>query len=370
MRNKELDFLRGLAIVLVMMRHNRFESIISFGGGIGVDLFFVLSGFLVSGLLFDEYKKYGNIKPGLFLIRRGFKIYPSYFLALGVAVVWLVVESHSKHTLVPWDKVVWSVLFLQNYFGGILSPTWSLGVEEHFYIALAALVFWLTKNKSLTKHNKFLYLFFAVAVSAIGLRVITLATLPISLENNRYPSHLRVDSLMFGALIAFYYHFHRNRLDAFYFKYRAPLLIGSAAIIWIPFWSGVPDYYTFSIEYTILYIAFGSFMVALLIDPAATKLLQRIISPYIFRLLAFTGLYSYNIYLWHTGTMRFLDKLLDKVAPTLKSNEWAYTALYFAFSLALGILLTYIIETPFLKLRDKYFPKRKKQAHEPVQAKS
>ena len=79
-RLRELDFLRGIAILLVLLRHITLFSFTTQMGWIGVDLFFVLSGFLVSGLLFKEYIQFGNIQPKLFLIRRGFKIYPIYFI--------------------------------------------------------------------------------------------------------------------------------------------------------------------------------------------------------------------------------------------------------------------------------------------------
>ena len=79
-RLRELDFLRGIAIILVLFRHQVVSDFIGKMGWVGVDLFFVLSGFLVSGLLFKEYLKHGNIKPKRFLIRRGFKIYPVYYL--------------------------------------------------------------------------------------------------------------------------------------------------------------------------------------------------------------------------------------------------------------------------------------------------
>jgi len=78
MRIKGLDFLRGIAILLVLFRHNPLGNNIFYHfGWLGVDLFFVLSGFLVSGLLFTEYKKRGEVRIKRFLIRRGFKIYPN-----------------------------------------------------------------------------------------------------------------------------------------------------------------------------------------------------------------------------------------------------------------------------------------------------
>ncbi len=62
LRLKEIDFLRGIAVILVLFRHHWTTNILQHAGWIGVDLFFVLSGFLVSGLLFAEYKKFGDIK--------------------------------------------------------------------------------------------------------------------------------------------------------------------------------------------------------------------------------------------------------------------------------------------------------------------
>ena len=78
-RLQEIDFLRGLAILIVLFRHHWLTSFTFNFGWAGVDLFFVLSGFLVSGLLFSEYKKFGDLKPFRFLVRRGFKIYPMFF---------------------------------------------------------------------------------------------------------------------------------------------------------------------------------------------------------------------------------------------------------------------------------------------------
>src|SRR5437762_8327462 len=87
MRLRQLDFLRGIAVLLVLFRHDALTEFLYKIGWVGVDLFFVLSGFLVSGLLFSEFIKYGNIKPGLFLIRRGFKIYPLFYTFLLVTVI-------------------------------------------------------------------------------------------------------------------------------------------------------------------------------------------------------------------------------------------------------------------------------------------
>ncbi len=87
MRLKHIDFLRGIAVILVLFRHHAFINNTHNAGWIGVDLFFVLSGFLVSGLLFREYIQHQKINAKLFLIRRGFKIYPLFYLALLITII-------------------------------------------------------------------------------------------------------------------------------------------------------------------------------------------------------------------------------------------------------------------------------------------
>src|SRR3974390_1422877 len=79
-RSMGLDALRAVAILLVLGRHANLSEVWSRIGWCGVDLFFVLSGFLISGLLFQEYKKRKSIDFMRFFILRGLKIYPSFYL--------------------------------------------------------------------------------------------------------------------------------------------------------------------------------------------------------------------------------------------------------------------------------------------------
>src|SRR5712691_7279144 len=97
-RLKPIDILRAIAVLLVLGRHmipppasagwifNRLARVWACGGWVGVDLFFVLSGFLVSGLLFREHEKFGRISVKHFVIRRGLQIYPAFWLLIAVTV--------------------------------------------------------------------------------------------------------------------------------------------------------------------------------------------------------------------------------------------------------------------------------------------
>ncbi len=106
-RNRSLDVLRGLAILLVLGRHNEYYSLWQRAGWIGVDLFFVLSGFLISGLLFSEYAETGTINLGRFLLRRGLKIYPAYYFFV---LFWLPFNLHQLKLS--------DLFFMQSYFPG------------------------------------------------------------------------------------------------------------------------------------------------------------------------------------------------------------------------------------------------------------
>src|SRR5688572_30062087 len=118
MRLLSIDILRGLAIILVLFRHFGIVEVLGKIGWSGVDLFFVISGFLVSGLLFREFQSTGEIKPMRFLIRRGFKIYPPFyfFLAFTVAKAFLVflsgIEGNKGFNL---KALLAEIFFVQNY---------------------------------------------------------------------------------------------------------------------------------------------------------------------------------------------------------------------------------------------------------------
>ena len=142
MRIKSIDFLRGIAVLLVVFRHIYLEPILITVGWVGVDLFFVLSGFLVSNLLFQEYKQTQTVKPIRFLIRRGFKIYPLFYIMIFLL---FFIESHlnPQYYDIYKARLFNEVLFIQNYHYDVtlIGHTWSLAVEEHFYFALALLFF-------------------------------------------------------------------------------------------------------------------------------------------------------------------------------------------------------------------------------------
>ncbi len=143
MRNKRLDVLRCIAVLLVMLNHSEMWPRITHNFWIGVDLFFVLSGFLISGLLFSEYKKHNSIGFRRFFVRRGLKIYPAFYLFM--LFTWAI-SGWVLHDRARAGRYLAEALFVQNYWQGVWDHTWSLGVEEHFYILLPILLLFLVRR--------------------------------------------------------------------------------------------------------------------------------------------------------------------------------------------------------------------------------
>jgi peptidoglycan/LPS O-acetylase OafA/YrhL len=130
-----LDGLRALAIAPVLAFHS--FAPFAWGGFIGVDVFFVLSGFLITSLLSAELRATGRIELLGFYKRRALRLYPTLLLMLAT---FLVAAPHVWPHLPSWSYAAVSALYLTDYvraFGGVrevLSFTWSLAVEEHFYL--------------------------------------------------------------------------------------------------------------------------------------------------------------------------------------------------------------------------------------------
>lgn len=148
----QLDFIRGIAILLVIGHHAitlpstnvwacSFVYFEKHVGWMGVDIFFVLSGFLVGGLLMQELTKTGSLRVGRFLIRRTMKIWPAYYLFIFYQIA---LHRHPRSTFL-WQNL----LNVQNYAGTSLRHTWSLAVEEHFYLILPFLLLWIYDHERL-----------------------------------------------------------------------------------------------------------------------------------------------------------------------------------------------------------------------------
>lgn len=343
----QLDFVRGIAILAVMAYHfNRvavrnplargFDFVSRRVGWSGVDLFFVLSGFLVGGLLVQELLKTDGLRVGRFLVRRMMKIWPAYYFYL---LFQIVVRRH------PLGSFAWqNLLNVQNYAGTSLDHTWSLAVEEHFYLLLPPFLLVLYRTRWL--RERMVPILVGVCILVLGGRIVSVYGLHGG--DPQWLTHARIDSLLFGVMLSWIFYTDRPRFDKL-ISYRLPIAIMALAGLLFAVYEGrqVPSMWSYG--YTIVYLAMGAL---LLLGYGYEGKLTRSV-PY--RLVAAIGIYSYGIYLWHLSVRDPLSKVCAHVPA---SARWGTLLIsQYVAAIVLGILTTKAVEFPMLRLRDRLFPR-------------
>jgi peptidoglycan/LPS O-acetylase OafA/YrhL len=356
-RKIELDFLRGVAVILVMFRHINFSALTTQIGWIGVDLFFVLSGYLVSGILFTQYQKTGHIRPVNFLIRRGFKIYPLFYTALLLHLLYFYLKGIHISTA----RILSEVFFYQNYkHPGVIGVSWSLAVEEHFYLLLITGIYLLYKLKLLSKKNIIPIACLIIGVCCFVLRLNRyIQTQDAITARYFFYTHFRIDSLAFGVLISWFSFFSPLKFSNFIKKYKF-LLLAVLPFLFYPVFKWRPlsaPIITFG--FTFLYLAFGIIVSIMTIysEQIHQKLHSLNLMP-LYKLLAWIGIYSYSIYLIHMKAGPILSNAFKKNIY-MDSPVFLIVFLNFFFNCLCGYILSILIEKPFLLLREKYFSAEK-----------
>ena len=344
-----LDLLRALAILLVLGRHSFANGLWHWIGWSGVDLFFVLSGFLVSGLIFQEVKTQGDVRLGRFLVRRALKIYPSFyvFLLVSVLAAWMTDRNYETSQLLS------EIFYLQSYFDGLWMHTWSLAVEEHFYLVFALVVaFW--QRQGLPIH--------------VGVTLKWLIGLPLVLIALRYgycwphraelrfdftATHLRADGIWLGVILSFSYHFGslQQWIDLRKGAFLLSIVIAVAMLLLFQAGSFVMN----TVGILVVALGYGGLLCLGLgmENRLGTIMRDGGWGAQVLRILASLGRHSYSIYLWHL----LVDNLLMK-AGMYATLGWEYggTAaglITIVFAILLGITMGTLIELPVLRWRNR-----------------
>lgn len=355
-RNGVIDFLRGIAILLVLISHvflvgasfNKSSLFLktiylySQNGGIGVDLFFVLSGFLISGLIFGEYCQHKEFRPVRFLIRRGFKIYPLYYI---VILIGLLLPGLFLNRSFYSKDLYSELLFVVNYVNSgdpPLGHLWSLAVEEQFYFFLSIFLFILIKFYKLSL-TIFLNTYIIFFVTGFVCRAINFYEYNGSWWKVVPLSHERFDSLFFGVLLSYIFRFEKALLKWFTDRAWVILVISLCAVL-LNFSQSVSWKVKSIVLLGINPIFFGFIMIVLLEMKQLCN--SKFIKPF-----SFIGKYSYSIYLFH-------PLIINVVKNETNGMPFLYYTVSFSGSIISGIALSKLIEFPFLKIRDKFFPSR------------
>ena len=335
-RNANLDALRGAAVLMVLGRHFGGFPLWTRIGWAGVDLFFVLSGFLISGLLFSEWKDTGTIDIRRFWIRRAFKIYPAFYVLLFITltVVWL--WPGFTPNPVNARSVFAESVFLQNYLPNVWGHTWSLAVEEHFYLALPLVLWAMQRRPGQDPFRAVPALFAMTAVAALLFR--TCGGAENGYKTYLEPTHLRIDSLMSGVALGYYRHFHPGVFGRFARSPAATAAIAVAAAMVFLFPLETSPMHT--VGFSAVFVGCCS-LLAKVVDRRPIGWERIAIAP-----LATIGTCSYSIYLWHMAASRIVP-----------GEGAAALALYCGLSIGLGIVMARLTEHPALRLREQGVPR-------------
>lgn len=347
-RMVQLDFVRGIAILMVMAHHFISWPIAALNaipikipgrgfGWVGVDLFFVLSGFLVGGLLIGEIYRTGSLRIGRFIKRRGFKIWPAYY-------VYLLFQLVTRH-FPPSTFLIPNLLHLQNYLGTSLQHTWTLAVEEHFYLVLPFLLVWIYSSPIRRANAPKIFISIGILVLAIrSFMVLALGSTKVG----EY-THTRLDSLMFGVLLSHFYYFHRNAFDRFTQKRLLLSAVVAAGLLFL-FLTDAKSKLMLTVGYTMNYLCFAALMLLMI------GVTGNIVKSLPYRMIAAIGVYSYSIYLWHNSVRTPLLHLCSHLPANDELRWFSLWVSQYLCAIVLGVLMARMIEWPFLRFREKVVP--------------
>jgi peptidoglycan/LPS O-acetylase OafA/YrhL len=326
----ELDGIRGLAIVIIVFHHFDYIGGKYFGGRgfLAVDIFFVLSGFLITQILLS-YRDRG-IKLRKFYLRRVARLYP----ILLVSVVSLSIYLRNDYQFLDRTPAVTSVLYIKNFWpwGGVFGPMWSLSAEEQFYFIFPVILF---AGLRLLKRKRFTI--FVLLWLASVWTVALISSAPDFNFNSDGIFNLvvfRPSIILVGALIAL----HKDSLENLVAKH------AKIALLLLP----VLVYFTITVQFPPLAgLATGLLILALSERVRMTSLIARGLHLiFAFRPLAWIGLLSYSIYIWHLPMIFFSSEhfTIQSVSPI-----WFFLVKLIAVS----CVSFYLFERPVLKLITK-----------------
>lgn len=352
-----LDHLRALAILLVFLFH---YIILSGGmpewlpylatfGWTGVDLFFVLSGFLISSQLFAQIKRGKKIGLKQFFLKRFFRIVPAYLVTLGLYFCFPFFRE--KESLPP----LWKFLTFTQNIGlnlkdfGTFSHAWSLCVEEHFYFFLPITLVLLQTTQSL-KRSYWVLIALFVAGFLVRLYCFIELYVPKKEYSNSwiywyeyiyYPTYTRLDGLLVGISIAGVYQFLPRLWDKIARYGNLFIVLSLAVLVAAFFLCEEPMGFNASIfGFSLIAIGYG-LMVVGAVSP--TSFLYRWNS----KITRWLATLSYAIYLSHKAVIHMTHHLLSGFS--LDANLILLVSM--VTCIAFAILLHIFVEKPFMRLR-------------------
>lgn len=333
-----LDGIRGIAIVTVFLAHYGIPFLQR--GGFGVDIFFTLSGYLITTILLSEYTKTGDVSFRNFYIRRVLRLFPALLFLLVVygSLVTLFGKNLTRH----FTDIAMVFFYVANFAGaaglnrpGELGHTWSLYVEEQFYLIWPVTLFFLLKKWGARGG-----LYATVFLALVSMAEMFFLAPSQPWWRLYYGFDTRAFTLLFGCTFAILIHFWKDRARLpNWMEVPLPLLASTGiALIMLhtDAFTSDPDFFQGKI-FAIPLFTCGLLYAAIMPGFSRTKEILSI------RPLIYFGKRSYGLYLWHYWILNVVNS----------------THLWIKILCALGSLiiteLSYrFVEIPFLSLKDKW----------------
>lgn len=355
-----LDHLRALAIILVLLYHYRafkhpvwIETVGKFGWT-GVDLFFVLSGFLISGQLFKEMKNIGTIHVKTFYIKRFLRIFPPYFFTLFLYFTFPFFRE--REALPPLWKFV---TFTQNYGldvinQGTFSHAWSLCIEEQFYLILPLLLLLMMPTK-LFKY--FVILIILILSFSLTMRLIIWSDSVGGIDNSSlefwrlwymkiyYPTHTRLDGLGIGVFTGYLMQYS-ERFKEIINRNGNRLFLMGIVLLGIAFWicNEQSSEAASTFGFTWVAISYGFIVVSAVSE-------SSFLSRTRFYITSELAALSYAIYLSHKGIIHIVQNVFEYFG--LENSDTVSFIVCLLACIIVGLLYRFIIEKPFVILKNK-----------------
>lgn len=343
----KLDGLRAIAAIMVLIAHylEDLHSSVSFGyGGNGVQIFFTISGFLITYILLKQKHAQNNgiLKRSLiknFMIKRALRLFPVYYLF--ITILFIISKLFGLWLCNPgcgWYYFTYTQNFLfyfQNFQSNLLNHTWSLAVEEQFYLLWPLLIVFIPTRSELK---------FIVFVIIFGLlSKYYFFYIDEASGTNKGILLIHLDTLGAGALLAYCFYYNVQIVITLLKKHAEWLFFSSLAIT-ILFTKNHYNEFINSLFLTIMSVC--------VVFMCSSNKVFKIDFVFNNSILIFLGKISYGIYLYHKPVPFFTNLVLSKVHIVLPSP--ILFLVYCLVTLSVTIISWYTIEKYFLKLKDKF----------------
>lgn len=338
-RLPSLDGLRALSIGLVLFAHSHpteeLQKLAFYCGNLGVRIFFVISGFIITWLLLQEEKSTGGVSLKNFYIRRIARIFPAYYTYLAAVLLLdragLIDGGNTSQKLL-------NILFLANYgpCEGATGVLWSLGVEEQFYLFWPGIfmIFKLFKKKKVALTILLGVILFSPALR--GINTLFWKNQETYFWLHRFSFLFQMDIIAWGCLGAIAA-FHWSQAVQYLAKYGLIVLLFALSVLTLPYTAREYDGYGIETVFGPTLEAIGTLLIIIVGVAKSDYSVFRILN---LRPVTWLGTISYSLYLWHSI---FTGDLLPQCGISQK--------LWILASIGAAMISYYLIELPFIQYR-------------------